>query len=187
MPFITTPLPDLLIFEPQVFSDERGYFFESYNESVFQQAGLNIDWVQDNQSSSQYGVVRGLHFQAPPHAQTKLVRVLAGRIIDVAIDIRKGSPTFGQSFCIELSADNKKQLLVPKGFAHGFSVLSERAEVLYKCDALYHKPSEQGLLYADPDLAIDWSIPIDRAVVSDKDKVLPLLKELNSPFEYIAK
>jgi dTDP-4-dehydrorhamnose 3,5-epimerase len=113
--------------------------------------------------------------------------VLSGRILDVVIDIRKGSPTFGQSFCVELSADNKKQLLVPKGFAHGFSVLSERAEVLYKCDALYHKPSEQGLLYADPDLAIDWSIPTDRAVVSDKDKVLPLLKELNSPFEYIAK
>lgn len=187
MPFITTSLPDLLIFEPHVHSDERGYFFESYNQSVFQQAGLDIHWVQDNQSSSQYGVIRGLHFQAPPHAQTKLIRVLAGCILDVVIDIRKGSPTFGHSFSIELSAINKKQLLVPKGFAHGFSVLSEQAEVLYKCDTLYNKPSEQGILYADPDLAIDWAIPTNRALVSEKDKVLPLLRQLNSPFDYAAK
>ncbi|MFM8711404.1 MAG: dTDP-4-dehydrorhamnose 3,5-epimerase [Sphingomonadales bacterium] len=186
MPFIPTPLLDLLVFEPQVHSDERGYFFESYNESVFQQAGLDIRWVQDNQSSSQHGVIRGLHFQAPPHAQTKLIRVLAGRILDVAIDIRKGSPTYGQSFCIELSAANKKQLLVPKGFAHGFSVLSEQAEVLYKCDALYHKPSEMGISYADPALAIDWAVPANQALVSDKDKVLPLLSELRSPFDYVA-
>jgi len=127
-----------------------------------------------------------LHFQALPHAQTKLIRVLAGRILDVVIDIRKGSPAFGRSFSIELSADNKKQLLVPKGFAHGFAVISEQAEVLYKCDSLYHKPSEQGILYADPDLAIDWTIPADRALISDKDKVLPRLKELNSPFDFVA-
>lgn len=187
MPFLPTSIPDLLIFEPHMHSDERGYFFESYNESVFLQAGLDIRWVQDNQSSSQYGVIRGFHFQAPPHAQTKLIRVLAGRILDVVIDIRKGSPAFGQSFSIELSAANKKQLLVPKGFAHGFSVLSDQAEVLYKCDSLYHKPSEQGILYADPDLATDWGIPANRALVSEKDKVLPLLKELHSPFDYVAK
>jgi dTDP-4-dehydrorhamnose 3,5-epimerase len=182
MPFIKTELPDLLVFEPVVHSDARGYFFESYNQSVFQEQGIDNKWVQDNQSSSQYGVIRGLHFQAPPHAQTKLVRVLQGCILDVAIDIRKGSPTFGKSFTVELSAENKKQLLVPKGFAHGFAVLSEQAEVLYKCDALYNKPSEQGILYTDPDLAINWMIPADRAIVSDKDKVLPRLKELDSPF-----
>ena len=182
MPFIKTELPDLLVFEPVVHSDARGYFFESYNQSVFQEQGIDKKWVQDNQSSSQYGVIRGLHFQAPPHAQTKLVRVLQGCILDVAIDIRKGSPTFGKSFTVELSAENKKQLLVPKGFAHGFAVLSEQAEVLYKCDALYNKPSEQGILYTDPDLAINWMIPADRAIVSDKDKVLPRLKELDSPF-----
>lgn len=185
MPFITTALPDLYIFEPQVHSDPRGYFFESYNESVFQQSGINFRWVQDNQSSSQYGVIRGLHFQIPPYAQTKLIRVLSGRILDVVVDIRKGSPSYGQSFGIELSADNKKQLLVPKGFAHGFSVLSEQAEVMYKCDAFYHKPSEQGILYADPDLAIDWGISPDRALVSEKDKALPFLKELDSPFLYV--
>ncbi|NDF98330.1 MAG: dTDP-4-dehydrorhamnose 3,5-epimerase [Chitinophagia bacterium] len=182
MPFIKTELPDLLVFEPVVHSDARGYFFESYNQSVFQEQGIDNKWVQDNQSSSQYGVIRGLHFQAPPHAQTKLVRVLQGCILDVAIDIRKGSPTFGKSFTVELSAENKKQLLVPKGFAHGFAVLSEQAEVLYKCDALYNKPSEQGILYTDPDLAINWMIPADRAIVSEKDKVLPRLKELDSPF-----
>ena len=186
MPFTTTSLPGLLVFEPQVHSDARGYFFESYNESLFRESGIDIRWVQDNQSSSQYGVIRGLHFQAPPHAQTKLIRVLAGRILDVVIDIRKGSPAFGRSFSIELSADNKKQLLVPKGFAHGFAVISEQAEVLYKCDSLYHKPSEQGILYADPDLALDWTIPADRALISDKDKVLPRLKELNSPFDFVA-
>jgi dTDP-4-dehydrorhamnose 3,5-epimerase len=184
MPFISTPIPDLLVFEPKVHSDARGYFFESYNESVFQQEGIDIRWVQDNQSSSQYGVIRGLHFQAPPHAQTKLIRVLKGRILDVAIDIRKGSPAYGRSFAIELSDENKKQLLVPKGFAHGFSVLSQQAEVLYKCDELYNKPSEQGFHYADPDLAINWMIPADRAIVSEKDKVLPLLKELDSPFVF---
>lgn len=184
MPFIKTELPDLLVFEPVVHSDARGYFFESYNQSIFQQEGIDIQWVQDNQSSSQYGVIRGLHFQMPPYAQTKLVRVLRGSILDVAIDIRKGSPTFGRSFAIELSAENKKQLLVPKGFAHGFSVLSEQAEVLYKCDAFYNKSSEQGFLFTDPDLAINWMIPADRTIVSEKDKVLPLLKELDSPFVF---
>ena len=150
MPFIKTTIPDLLLFEPVVHNDARGYFFESYNESVFGEQGIDIRWVQDNQSSSQYGVVRGLHFQCPPHAQTKLVRVLSGSILDVVVDIREGSPTFGKSFSVELTAENKKQLLVPKGFAHGFAVLSEQAEVLYKCDQFYNKASEQGILYADP-------------------------------------
>ncbi|MFM7646155.1 MAG: dTDP-4-dehydrorhamnose 3,5-epimerase [Sphingomonadales bacterium] len=184
MPFIKTELPDLTIFEPQIHGDSRGYFFESYNESVFHQAGITMRWVQDNQSSSQHGVIRGLHFQTPPFAQTKLVRVLSGSILDVAVDIRKGSPCYGRCFSIELSAENKKQLLVPKGFAHGFSVLSEKAEVLYKCDDFYNRSSEQGILFSDPDLAIDWKISFDLALVSEKDKVLPLLKELDSPFVY---
>ena len=184
MPFIKTTIPDLLLFEPVVHNDARGYFFESYNESVFGQQGIDIRWVQDNQSSSQYGVVRGLHFQRPPHAQTKLVRVLSGSILDVVVDIREGSPTFGKSFSIELTAENKKQLLVPKGFAHGFAVLSEQAEVLYKCDQFYNKASEQGILYADPTLAISWMIAADRAIISEKDRQLPLLKELKSPFTY---
>ncbi len=184
MPFIKTTIPDLLLFEPVVHNDARGYFFESYNESVFGQQGIDIRWVQDNQSSSQYGVVRGLHFQRPPHAQTKLVRVLSGSILDVVVDIREGSPTFGKSFSVELTAENKKQLLVPKGFAHGFAVLSEQAEVLYKCDQFYNKASEQGILYADPTLAINWMIAADRAIISEKDRQLPLLKELKSPFTY---
>lgn len=184
MPFIKTTIPDLLLFEPVVHNDARGYFFESYNESVFGEQGIDIRWVQDNQSSSQYGVVRGLHFQRPPHAQTKLVRVLSGSILDVVVDIREGSPTFGKSFSVELNAENKKQLLVPKGFAHGFAVLSEQAEVLYKCDQFYNKASEQGILYADPTLAINWMIAADCAIISEKDRQLPLLKELKSPFTY---
>lgn len=182
MPFVKTPFSELLIFEPVVHGDHRGYFFESYNAATFQQAGVNFHWVQDNQSSSSYGVIRGLHFQSPPHAQTKLVRVLSGVILDVVVDLRKGSPTYGQHFSIELSAENKKQLLVPKGFAHGFSVLSEQAEVLYKCDALYNKPSELGIHYEDPSLDIDWKIPSEKAKVSEKDLELPLLRNFDSPF-----
>jgi dTDP-4-dehydrorhamnose 3,5-epimerase len=182
MPFVKTDFSGLLIFEPVVHGDHRGYFFESYNEETFVQSGVGNRWVQDNQSSSSYGVVRGLHFQTPPHAQTKLVRVLSGVILDVVVDIRKGSPTFGQQFSIELSAENKKQLLVPKGFAHGFSVLSEKAEVLYKCDALYNKPSELGIHFADPSLAIDWKIPAEKTKVSDKDQQLPYLDKFDSPF-----
>ncbi|HJS53966.1 MAG TPA: dTDP-4-dehydrorhamnose 3,5-epimerase, partial [Chitinophagaceae bacterium] len=135
MPFTQTSIPGLLIFDPKVFEDSRGYFYESYNQEVFRAAGINIDFVQDNQSSSQYGVIRGLHYQLNPYAQVKLIRVLSGRVLDVAVDIRRGSPGFGESFSIELSAENKKQLFIPAGFAHGFSVLSEQAEVLYKCDS----------------------------------------------------
>ena len=141
MPFLPTPIAGLLIFEPRVFKDDRGYFFESYNEQVFLTEGVNIRFVQDNQARSTYGVIRGLHFQQPPFTQTKLVRTLTGRILDVAVDLRKNSPTYGKSFSIELSEENKLQLLVPKGFAHGYSVLSEVAEVLYKCDEFYNKQS----------------------------------------------
>ena len=184
MPFIPTPIQDLLIFEPRVFEDNRGYFFEAYNEQVFVEAGIDIKFVQDNQSKSSFGVIRGLHYQQDPFAQTKLVRVLEGKILDVAIDIRKGSPHFGQSFSIELSTDNKKQLLIPAGFAHGFSVLSESAVVLYKCDHFYNKESEGGIRFDDPMLAIDWGIPMGQEVVSEKDIQLPFLKDCNNNFEY---
>jgi dTDP-4-dehydrorhamnose 3,5-epimerase len=169
MPFVETGFPGLFIFEPLVFEDSRGYFYESYNEKIFAAQGIHLKFVQDNQSRSAYGVIRGLHYQLPPFAQTKLVRALAGTILDVAVDIRKGSPTYGKSFSIELSAENKKQLFIPAGFAHGFSVLSETAEVSYKCDQFYNKASEGGILYNDPVLKIDWKIPADKAIVSDKD------------------
>ncbi len=172
MPFTETNFPGLLIFEPRVFNDDRGYFFESYNENTFSASGVNIKFVQDNQARSSYGVIRGLHFQQNPAAQTKLVRALSGAILDVVVDLRKGSPMYGKVFSIELSAENKKQLLVPRGFAHGYSVLSETAEVMYKCDAFYNKESEGGLLYSDPALKIDWRIPADKAIVADKDLVL---------------
>lgn len=184
MPFVKTEFPGLLIFEPVVHGDHRGYFFESYNEETFLKEGVSFHWVQDNQSSSGYGVVRGLHFQLPPHAQTKLVRVLSGSILDVVVDIRKGSPSYGKQYNLVLSAENKKQLLVPKGFAHGFSVLSEKAEVLYKCDAIYNKSSERGVYYADPSLGIDWQIQADKAIISEKDQVQPMLAALDSPFVY---
>ena len=184
MAFIKTDFPGLLVFEPKVFEDSRGYFYESYNEKNFAAEGIHIKFVQDNQSKSSYGVIRGLHYQAEPHAQTKLVRVFQGSILDVVVDIRQGSPTYGKVFSIELSADNKKQLLVPKGFAHGFSVLSETAEVLYKCDAFYNKESEQGIIYNDRDLNIDWKIPSDKALVSEKDNILPILKNCKNSFVF---
>jgi dTDP-4-dehydrorhamnose 3,5-epimerase len=178
----TTSIDGLFILTPRVFEDARGYFFESYNESVFTEKGISYRWVQDNQSSSSRGVIRGLHFQAPPFAQAKLIRVLQGVILDVAVDIRKGSPTYGQHVSIELSAENKKQFLIPPGFAHGFSVLSDRAEVLYKCDEFYNKAAEGGLYFGDPALGIDWLIPSSEAIISEKDQVLPLLTDLTSPF-----
>ena len=184
MPFETTDIPGVLIFEPTVFEDSRGYFFESYNENVFKEQGIDFRFVQDNQSSSMYGVIRGLHYQLPPYAQAKLVRVLQGKILDVAVDIRKGSPYYGKSFCIELSAENKKQLFIPTGFAHGFSVLSEKAEVFYKCDALYNKESDAGICFNDPSLNIDWKIPADKIIVSNKDKTLPALAECKNTFVF---
>lgn len=185
MPFTPTTFPGLIVIEPAVFEDSRGYFFEAYNEKLFRDNHITCTFVQDNQSRSSYGVIRGLHYQRPPHAQTKLIRVLQGTILDTVLDLRKGSPTFGETFSIELSAENKKQLLVPKGLAHGFAVLSETAEVLYKCDAYYHKESESGIFYNDPDLKIDWKIPAHQAVISDKDKLLPLFNAYNGEFTFI--
>jgi dTDP-4-dehydrorhamnose 3,5-epimerase len=169
MPILKTGFPGLFIFEPTVFEDSRGYFFESYNENIFTAAGIDIKFAQDNQARSSYGVIRGLHYQLNPHAQTKLVRVLSGAILDVVVDIRKGSPTYSKVYTLELSAENKKQLLIPKGFAHGYSVLSETAEVFYKCDAFYNKAAEGGIIYNDPALNIEWKIPADKAMISDKD------------------
>jgi dTDP-4-dehydrorhamnose 3,5-epimerase len=183
MPFITTDIAGLLIFEPIVYKDERGHFFESYNEQTFHKEGLTNRFVQDNQSFSTYGVIRGLHYQLDPHAQCKLVRVLSGKILDVAIDLRKSSPSFGKWISVELSADNRRQLLVPRGFAHGFSVLSETAEVSYKCDAFYHKESEGGIRFDDPELNIDWQIPAAKAIVSQKDLDLPLFANCRNNFE----
>lgn len=184
MPFIKTDLPGLVIFEPKVFEDSRGYFFESYNENVFQAGGIDISFVQDNQAQSSYGVIRGLHYQLAPYAQTKLIRVLSGAILDVVIDLRKGSPSFGRSYSIELSAENKLQLLVPKGFAHGYSVLSAASEVLYKCDTFYNKSAEAGIRYNDPALNINWLIPQGSEVISEKDLLLPEFAQCVNNFEF---
>ena len=173
-----------MLIMPSVYTDDRGYFFEAYNEAVFHSKGITDRFVQDNQSHSVYGVIRGLHYQMNPHAQVKLVRVLQGKILDVAVDIRKGSPTYGKHFSIELSSDNKKQLLIPAGFAHGFSVLSDTAEVLYKCNRLYNKEAEAGILYNDPALDIEWHIPEDRQIVSGKDKSNPLLSSCKNNFTF---
>ena len=182
MNVVKTDIPDLVIIEPKVFEDDHGYFFESYHEGKLIQQGIKTTFIQDNQSKSSYGVIRGLHYQLDPHAQTKLVRVLEGVIYDVVVDVRKGSPTFGKWFGIELSGLNKKQLYVPQGFAHGFSVLSETAVVFYKCDNLYNPSCEGGVLYNDPDLDIDWRVDPDKAVLSPKDLALPLLKNANLNF-----
>lgn len=180
--FTTCHIEGLIIVEPKLFGDERGHFFEAYNQSVFRSNGINNEFVQDNQSKSSYGVIRGLHYQLAPFAQTKLVRVLQGNILDVAVDIRKNSPTYGAHFSIELSAENNKQLFIPPGFAHGFSVLSQTAVVLYKCDAFYNKQSEGGIRFDDPALNIDWQIEPSRAVVSPKDTELPFLKNCINTF-----
>ena len=171
MTLIETGFKGLLIIEPRVFEDERGYFMETYNAGLFQDAGVDHKWVQDNQSRSTYGVIRGLHYQLNPKAQTKLVRVLEGDILDVAVDLRKDSETFGQWFAIELSADNKKQLLIPRGFAHGFSVLSNNATVFYKCDNLYAPEMERSIDIFDEKLKIDWKLERSKTVVSEKDLI----------------
>jgi len=182
MPFHKTEFPGLFVFEPVIYEDNRGYFFESYNQKIFQQQNLDLKFVQDNQSSSSYGVIRGMHYQLNPHAQTKLVRVLVGTILDVVVDLRKSTRTYGKVFSVQLSAQNKKQLLIPPGFAHGFSVLSERAEVLYKCDDFYDKESETGIRYDDPSLKIDWKIPLEKVIVSEKDQTLPLFADCRNNF-----
>ncbi|HYC40885.1 MAG TPA: dTDP-4-dehydrorhamnose 3,5-epimerase [Chitinophagaceae bacterium] len=184
MPFQKTEIPGLLVYEPTVYEDARGYFFESYNEREFASAGISFRFVQDNQSCSQFGVIRGLHYQLPPFAQAKLVRVLRGSIVDVAVDIRRNSPTYAKVFTLELSAENKKQLFIPAGFAHGFSVLSEEAEVFYKCDAFYNRESDAGIRYDDPVLGIDWQIPPERRIISDKDKTLPDLATCRNSFVF---
>lgn len=174
-----TKLRGCFIIEPKVFKDPRGYFFESFNQNKFNELiGKTIDFVQDNESFSSKGVLRGLHFQTGAYAQAKLVRVIEGTVLDVVVDIRKESPTFSEHFSIELSEDNKRQLFVPKGFAHGFIVLSETAIFSYKCDNFYDKASEQGLRYDDPSLGIDWKLPANEFIVSEKDLVLPTLSNI---------
>lgn len=173
MPFFSTPIEGCIIFEPQVWEDHRGYFFESYNRSTFEAAGITADFVQDNQARSTYGVLRGLHFQKPPFEQAKLVRVTEGAVFDVAVDLRPDSPTRGRWYGIELSAENKRQLFVPRGFAHGYVVLSPVAEFCYKCDNFYAKDHDAGIRFDDPTLQIEWPIDLQDAVLSEKDLALP--------------
>jgi len=177
MQFIPTSIPDVVIIEPKVWADSRGYFFESYRHDLFQQHIGSVDWVQDNESFSTYGTLRGLHYQLPPHAQSKLVRVIQGKVLDVAVDIRQSSATFGQYVAVELSSDNKRQLLIPRGFAHGFVVLSETAVFAYKVDNYYNKACDRGIAFNDPSIAIDWQIDLTQALLSDKDSKQPLLKD----------
>lgn len=182
MPFISTKIKDVVIFEPRIFTDDRGYFFETYNEKLFNDNGVTAKFVQDNQSKSSYGVIRGLHFQKGEHAQAKLVRVLQGSVLDVAVDLRAGSETYGKYVAVELSDVNNLQLFIPRGFAHGFSVLSRTAVFAYKCDNLYCKESEGGIDCNDPDLGIDWQIPAEDRVLSEKDKLHPLFKDFKTCF-----
>jgi dTDP-4-dehydrorhamnose 3,5-epimerase len=182
MKIIETPLKGVLIIEPRVFDDARGYFYESYNKVKFTEAGIGVDFVQDNQSLSQRGAVRGLHGQAEPFAQGKLVRVINGKALDVALDIRKGSPTYGKHFSIELSGENKRQLWIPAGFLHGFSTLEDDTVFTYKVNNYYDKASEIGVLWNDPDLGIDWGIDQNTALLSPKDELLPKFKDFVSPF-----
>ncbi|MFQ3305757.1 MAG: dTDP-4-dehydrorhamnose 3,5-epimerase [Polaribacter sp.] len=184
MKFTKTSIVGLVIIEPRVFGDERGYFLESYNEKEFEQAICKVSFVQDNESKSSKGVLRGLHFQKPPFNQAKLVRCIAGRVLDVAVDIRKGSPTYGKHVAIELSGENKKQVFVPRGFAHGFSVLSETAIFAYKVDNKYAPESDSGIRYDDTELGIDWRLPQEKVQLSEKDKELPSFKDLDSPFNF---
>ena len=169
MDILKTTIPDLLIIKPRVFLDARGFFCETYNEKDYSDAGINLHFCQDNQSKSSYGVIRGLHYQLNPQSQSKLVSVVQGAVWDVAVDLRASSPTFGQWFGVELSEENHNQFLIPQGFAHGFSVLTETAVFSYKCDNFYSPTLERGIMYNDPALAIDWKIPADKAVISDKD------------------
>lgn len=178
MNFIKTEIDGVVIVEPRVFTDARGYFFESYNAAEFEKNGIPNVFVQDNQSMSSYGVVRGLHCQTGVHAQAKLVRVLHGTVLDVAVDVRKNSPTFGKYVAVELSAENKRQLFIPRGFLHGFSVLSETAVFAYKCDNLYAPNAEFGIRFDDPDIGVDWKIPADKIIVSEKDKIAKGLKDV---------
>lgn len=178
MNFINTKIKDVIIVEPRIFKDERGYFFESYNQKSFKEGGIDCNFVQDNQSKSSYGVIRGLHCQLGEHAQAKLVRVLQGKVLDVAVDIRRNSPTFGQYVAVELSDENQKQLFIPRGFLHGFSVLSETAIFSYKVDNFYCKESEFGIRYDAPEFNIDWQIPKDKVITSAKDRIAHSLNDI---------
>lgn len=179
-----TDIEGVLIIEPKVFGDARGYFLESFNAKEFaEKTGLNINFVQDNESMSSYGVMRGLHFQRPPFTQSKLVRCVKGAVLDVAVDIRKGSPTYGKHVAVELTEDNHRQFFVPRGFAHGFAVLSEIAVFQYKCDEFYHPEADGGISILDDSLGIDWKIPTDKALLSEKDTKHALLKDFDSPFD----
>jgi dTDP-4-dehydrorhamnose 3,5-epimerase len=182
MEILETPIKDLLIIKPRVFNDARGYFFETYNAERYHEAGIAQDFVQDNLSKSSFGVVRGLHFQRAPYSQSKLVSVTVGRVWDVAVDLRAGSPTYGQWYGVELTDENHLQYLIPRGFAHGFSVLSETAIFTYKCDNLYHPEADGGIMFNDPDLGIDWKIPAEKMLLSEKDTKHPLLREAKIEF-----
>ncbi len=184
MKAIKTDIEGVYIIEPRVFKDSRGYFFESYNKRDFDCNVCPVTFVQDNESSSRYGVMRGLHFQRPPHSQAKLVRCLRGKVLDVAVDIRKGSPTFGKHVAVELSEENHLQFFIPQGFAHGFAVLSETAVFQYKCDNFYCPEADGGISIVDPSLGIDWRIDAAKAILSEKDTRHPLLKDFDSPFTY---
>lgn len=183
MKLIKTHIEGVTVIEPKVFSDSRGCFFESFSERDFAEAVGPVRFVQDNESRSVYGVIRGLHFQKPPHAQAKLVRVVKGKVLDIAVDLRKDSPTFGQHVAMELSDENRRQMFIPRGFAHGFSVLSEEAVFQYKCDSYYAPESEGSLAWNDPDLNIDWNVPAGSEILSDKDRMSPRLKDIIDTLE----
>ncbi len=184
MRVIGTSIPDVAIVEPEVFGDVRGYFFESYSQRRFDEAVRPVRFVQDNESKSRYGVLRGLHFQKGEYAQSKLVRVVAGRVLDVAVDIRRGSPTFGKYVAVELTAENRRQLFIPRGFAHGFSVLSEEAVFQYKCDNPYAPQAEGAVAWDDPDIGIDWHLPAEAILLSAKDAANPRLRDAADLFDY---
>lgn len=184
MNFLDTAITGVKIIEPKLFGDSRGYFFEAYREDLFAQNGINVSFIQDNESFSTYGVLRGLHYQRPPYTQAKLVRVISGRVLDVAVDIRLGSPTFGKYVAIELSGENKRQLFLPRGIAHGFAVLSPETVFVYKCDNLYHPAAERCIRFDDPALGIDWQLPLDKIKLSAKDSCGVLLEEAELFEEY---
>lgn len=184
MNIIETDIEGVVIIEPKIFTDERGYFFESYSQKEFEKKVCNTTFVQDNESKSTYGVLRGLHFQKMPYAQSKLVRVIKGSVLDIVVDIRKDSPTFGKHVATELSEKNKLQFYVPRGFAHGFVVLSDEAVLQYKCDNYYAPQFEGGILWSDPALNIDWQIPMEEIILSDKDKINPLLSDADYLFDF---
>lgn len=184
MNIIQTSIAGVVIIEPRLFKDDRGYFFESFSEREFNAQIREVKFVQDNESMSSYGVMRGLHFQRPPYTQSKLVRCVKGAVLDIAVDIRKGSPTYGQYVAVELTEENHRQFFVPRGFAHGFAVLSETAIFQYKCDNFYHPEADGGISILDDSLGIDWRIPTDHAILSEKDTKHPLLKDFDSPFDF---